>query len=447
MKQAFFQYNMMKDGSVDSIKKTGLIILDTNALLNIYRFNSDNREKFFEILNVVKDRLFLTYQSVQEFYNNRLKIIYNKSKFKEDLKQELTKKITEINNILENSNFQSENKDSCNLIKHEETLKTNIINILNKAKKEIENEIDSYKIDIDNTFINDDDPIMDKIIELFEGKISTPFTKNDLEQINKSGLERYRSGIPTPGAEDYKRNPNLNIYGDFIIWKEMLHIAKDNQKDILFVSDDRKSDWCEKFKQYDLGPRKELIKEFFDETNQKFYSITTKEFIKYISYLHTIHDTKDLQRESDLIESELSKSSLDKTLLDDSKQYSKISGLGLSPSVLDAATKISELGLSPSILDSATKISGLGLSPSVLDAATKISGLGLSPSILDSATKISGLGLSPSILDSATKISGLGLSPSVLNTVNKINELEFTPSALKPLEKASKVSEPNEDVD
>ncbi|MBZ9688848.1 hypothetical protein G9F72_021230 [Clostridium estertheticum] len=78
---------MEKNGSTDSILKNGIIILDANALLNIYRFNNDNREKYFEILDVVKDRLFLTYQSVQEFYNNRLTIIYNKSKFKEDLKK------------------------------------------------------------------------------------------------------------------------------------------------------------------------------------------------------------------------------------------------------------------------------------------------------------------------------------------------------------------------
>ncbi|MFL0269255.1 hypothetical protein [Candidatus Clostridium radicumherbarum] len=49
MKQAFFEYNMKSGNIIDNIKKDGIIVLDANVLLNIYRFNKDNREKYFNM--------------------------------------------------------------------------------------------------------------------------------------------------------------------------------------------------------------------------------------------------------------------------------------------------------------------------------------------------------------------------------------------------------------
>lgn len=365
VEKAFFQYNIKKSDLVDKIKESGLIILDANALLNVYRFSKDNREKYFEILDVVKDRLFLTYQSVQEFYNNRLTIIYNKSKFKEDLKLELNKKITEIENILRSSNFIGEHKDSCNLIKHEQILQDKIIDILNNAKKEIEDRINSYDVDIDKKFISYEEPILDKILEIFDRKINNPFGKDELKEIFKIGKERYESQIP-PGYEDYKNKKEPNCYGDFIIWKEMIDISKKIKRDILFISDDRKPDWCEKFKEHDLGPRKELIKEFFDETSQYFYSITTKDFINYISDLHDIKDTKELERESAAIEKELliSQSIIDQSYPSGIFTSNDASKLKIDPSNIFSFTSAPNYVVDPSSIFSYNNASKLKIDPS-----------------------------------------------------------------------------------
>lgn len=88
----------------------------------------------------------------------------------------------------------------------------------------------------------------------------------------------------------------------------MLKISNENQKNILFVSDDRNEDWCEKFRGSDLGPRKELIREFFECSDKLFYSLTTSNFIKYMSEIYTVKETEELQVESDIISKELDKS-------------------------------------------------------------------------------------------------------------------------------------------
>lgn len=293
---------MFRNGEIKSIKKEGLILLDANSLLNIYRFSKENREKYFEILEKVKDRLYLSNQSGKEFYENRLTIIYNRANFKAALTEELVGKIELIKESVHKNNFTSSNKtqgtkESCNLIKHEESLKNDIINILEYAETNIKNKINSFENDITYEFINRKDPILDKIINLFEGKVSDELKKEELDELYKEGKERYSKQIP-PGYKDLeKKEPRC--YGDLIIWKDIIKIAKKNDKDILFVSDDRKEDWCEKFKNYDLGPRKELIEEFFLKTNgKKFHSIKTSEFIDYISELHNVNNIEELKYEA-----------------------------------------------------------------------------------------------------------------------------------------------------
>ena len=82
----------------------------------------------------------------------------------------------------------------------------------------------------------------------------------------------------------------------------MQRLSKSLTKPILFISDDRKEDWAIKFKGYDLGPRKELIKEFSKNTDNLFYSITTAKFIQIISDSYKITNTKKLQEETESIQ-------------------------------------------------------------------------------------------------------------------------------------------------
>ena len=47
--------------------------------------------------------------------------------------------------------------------------------------------------------------------------------------------------------------------------------TKDNKRDVIFITDDKKEDWWNICKGRTIGPRVELIKEFSDITNQECY--------------------------------------------------------------------------------------------------------------------------------------------------------------------------------
>jgi len=70
MKNKFIEYHM--NDYIEGIFREAIVILDTNVLLNLYRYSKATREKYLEILTQVKERFFLPYQVCQEFYKNKL---------------------------------------------------------------------------------------------------------------------------------------------------------------------------------------------------------------------------------------------------------------------------------------------------------------------------------------------------------------------------------------
>jgi len=298
MKKFFFEYHI--DEYFEEIFNKGIIVLDTNSLLNLYRFSKETRDKYLEILSTVENRLFLTYHIGLEFYRNRYTLINNRMVFKSELKDYLNDYLDKLLNIIKNTSSNSKHDNSLNILKHEDELKNNIIKELEKAKNKINKHLKSFKEDIDLDFVKNEDPVLSEIEELFVNKISSRLSDDEIQNIYKEGRDRYKKLIP-PGYKDDVEKPEPDKYSDLIIWRELEKIAKNKEKNILFVSDDRKEDWAASFKGKDLGPRKELIKEFYKNTQKVFYSITTKKFINLISEKYNVKDTETLEKETELI--------------------------------------------------------------------------------------------------------------------------------------------------
>lgn len=173
-------------------------------------------------------------------------------------------------------------------------LKKNITEWIIK-NKEINLEVTSYT----------DDPILLRILDLFEGKVGLEYDSTKLDQIKKDGKKRYETNIP-PGYKDWKKSngqDDNNAFGDLIFWMQILDYAKEKHVDIILVTDDRKEDWWQILHGQTLGPRPELRKEFFNETQQCFYMYS---MVQFIGIAGTDAD-KEL---SDRIEDEIKPSSM-----------------------------------------------------------------------------------------------------------------------------------------
>lgn len=292
MKNSFSEHHVSDKGELEEFLKTSTIVLDTNALLDLYRLNKENRDKYFEVLSNVKDRLHLTYHIGHEFYKNKEIVIASICNMKKDLKKYLEEELTKIENKLKNSNFNN----NASLLKYEKQLQEVLIENLTLFKEESLNTIDEKNQFINGDYLYDKDEILYKINEIYEGKIGKKIEDEELEKIYIEGEKRYEGKIP-PGYSDVKDKKGNEKFGDLIIWKELIEFSQETKNDVLLISRDRKPDWCYKLNGYDLGPRKELLSEFKKETGQRFFSLTVSHFIDKVSQIYSINDTLELTKE------------------------------------------------------------------------------------------------------------------------------------------------------
>ena len=92
----------------------------------------------------------------------------------------------------------------------------------------------------------------------------------------EEGEKRYKNQIP-PGFMDGKDKDGVRKYSDFIIWKEILNYARNQKKDIIFVTDDVKADWWD-----ESGFHAKLLAEF-EKTGQSIMPMKSMEFLSLIA--------------------------------------------------------------------------------------------------------------------------------------------------------------------
>lgn len=300
MKNKFSEYYKLKENELQNHWEKDIFCFDANVLLNLYRYSPNTREAFFSLLEKVKDRIWITYQAAFEYQKNRLVVINAQREAYKDIRETLTKKKGEIEAKL-------------NSFKKHPYLQTA------ELKKQIESAFDSIGRDLDklegkHPDYLDNDPVWEKLSTLLDGKVGDDFSKDDLEKLYRDGKKRYDEKVP-PGYMDMKEKQNegnRSLYGDIIVWKQVIEKAKTGGDSIILITDDLKEDWWYKFKGKTISPRPELIKEFREETNKriniyqadKFLEManknlaqqTTKEAIQEVRNVR-LADERDIEKE------------------------------------------------------------------------------------------------------------------------------------------------------
>lgn len=121
------------------------------------------------------------------------------------------------------------------------------------------------------------DRILDQVTKLFAGRVGKSFTEKELADIHREADDRFAKSIP-PGYRDVKKEGD-NKYGDFVIWREIIRHGRENERPVLFITDDLKEDWWLRFSGSTLGPQPSLVQEFLSETGQLFFMYDPRQFI------------------------------------------------------------------------------------------------------------------------------------------------------------------------
>lgn len=285
MREKFWGYFPLTEQDFKEIIDDSYIIMDTNILLNFYRYSKETTEKLINILEKNKDRLYLHELVLKEFFKNKDTIIKSHC----DIKRNIEKSLNKIQDI-----FNKEIKN----YKHMQVRKKELEKIMGTFESSMKEEIDRYSTDD----FKENDYVLDHILDLFNDRMIDDFNEETRKKEIKTAQDRYKNKIP-PGYKDENKDEN-RMYNDYFIWKQTMDFAEKNKKNIIFITEDKKEDWIESTNK----PRLELLNEFYRKTNQKIYIYDTNGFFEAMNIEKLDLDIiKEINKISDLNEEKHSK--------------------------------------------------------------------------------------------------------------------------------------------
>jgi hypothetical protein len=285
MKKDFFAYIKPTDDEYREFWHSCIFTFDTNIFLNFYRYKAETTNTFIELLEKLGDRIFITHQACYEYFRNRLDVISEQEKAYSEVRDALQKQIEDP--------LQNQRKHpylSPELL--EEFLRTTA-----KIKQELDDRSREYSQQLSN------DIILEKLIHIFDDRIGNKYTEERLNEIYQMGDKRYNQNVP-PGFKD-KNKGGTRQYGDLVLWFQIMDLAKEKERNIIFITDDEKEDWLYLHKGRTISLLPELQNEFFEYTGKRIHIYTAYRFIElYGSYFdsqvteETINEIRTVQQEN-----------------------------------------------------------------------------------------------------------------------------------------------------
>lgn len=243
-----------------------IFVFDANVLLNVYRFSPSASKDLLQILEWLKERIWIPYQFAYEYHKNLHLVDKNIETKYQKTKGEIEKIRAKTVESLQGLS----NPTSFSVTPQQYKAVENALGEISEQLSGLENEHRSRLQDAN---------IRSIIAELFAGKVGDQSSLSRRKDIYARGKERYEDRI-SPGYKDKDRN-KANPYGDFVGWCQVIDFAQSEDKPIIMITDDSTGDdWFHKPGGEAQGPRRELVDEMREKANVNFYLYQTWELLK-----------------------------------------------------------------------------------------------------------------------------------------------------------------------
>ncbi|WP_417693758.1 PIN-like domain-containing protein [Pseudomonas sp.] len=268
MKNSFPGQFSNKPDKIKALWENGLIALDANVLLDLYRYSDSTRAALINVLELLKERIWISNQVAKEYFSNRLKVIGDQAKLYDSAISELGKLKAGFENQKQHPFIGVEALDG-------------FVASFDKV-------VDELKI---NKEIHDgriyEDDIKNKLGDIFDGRVGAGYEVGKLEEIVVEGAVRFQNKVP-PGFKDAaKGGDGVSLsdrcapYGDYIGWLQLMEKSKESGLGVIYVTGDNKEDWWLKQSGKTIGPLPELVEEFVGVTDNLFYMYQPDRFLEY----------------------------------------------------------------------------------------------------------------------------------------------------------------------
>ncbi|WP_229075031.1 PIN-like domain-containing protein [Actinoplanes sp. DH11] len=273
----------------------GLVVLDANVLLDLYRYTQEPRSQVLAALRLIARgrRLWLPHQVALEFARNRPKAVEGRLKrlsavrgIVDDQFQSAVRAIADARNEMSNLLRDMAHDDAAADILGKELDEAAINSVLKPWRDKLSSHLTRLRTAENLTprhVAAANEPLLIEIATLFGTNIGDPPAASELQRLVHHAVNyRYPNRIP-PGYADQGKSTDLARAGDYLLWEEMLQHAMTlpEPRRILFVSRDTKEDWYEKNeKGQPVRPWPALHDEMRARANADLLILTPKDFLQ-----------------------------------------------------------------------------------------------------------------------------------------------------------------------
>ena len=244
----------------------GLVVLDTGAVLGLYRYPRRTADDLVRVYDALGDRAWIPHQAAVEFYRNREGVIASQEAVFDAARSAVEKGVEALRAAIEKTVRDKQIRDRHGLLDAGD-----LLDPFDEAHEAVLAEI-GRKRGEQQTALGAD-PVLEAVERLFADRVTPTPTQDDLDAIYEEGAERYRLGVP-PGYEDQEEKAGQSFrfggltfqreYGDLVVWKQSLALAEEQAaRSLIVVTDDQKGDWWATESGRTLGPRRELVEEAY----------------------------------------------------------------------------------------------------------------------------------------------------------------------------------------
>ncbi|WP_440709740.1 PIN-like domain-containing protein [Herbiconiux sp. YIM B11900] len=268
MRNLFRGYYTPTEEELADIWSRGLIVLDTNALLNLFRYTDSTRDDFLLVLQALAEQLWIPHQVGLEFQRRRLGVIEDQAKAYDEIDNAIKAASNGILKALQGYRL------------HPSLDKGATTELLDNSMKAITDAVEKSREDYEARVADGaNERVFDTVTTLYEGRVGESTDVETLKALYVEGAQRYAEKIP-PGYED-KDKPEPNRYGDLVLWRQLIAHVGNVKQPALFITDDGKEDWWYRVKGKTQGPRVELVDEFFEASGERVHFYSPDQFLRF----------------------------------------------------------------------------------------------------------------------------------------------------------------------
>lgn len=267
-------YDDRKSDQIEAALQSGIVALDTNILLHLYKCGSTARSQIFDVLEAVSSNLFMPAQVQAEFWRNRDDVIREviTTSSLAGLREAQKKALAEIKAWRRRTMSTTEADELA------EDLEKAFRRVLTRVSSDDGGRGINLKAALSSAH---DDTILQRLLELFESRVGLPYDPDTFKAYVRQGRERFEQRIPPGYMDGNKQGQVEEGVGDYLVWEQLIDRASKTGKDVLFVTDDEKEDWWRlDVSGEPIAARIELIQEMRHRAGVNLYMLRRPDFLE-----------------------------------------------------------------------------------------------------------------------------------------------------------------------